>query len=203
MNQGKINKKFHSPNNRVSDLITQAVSQWPHGYGEHTLLLAPSDEPNSWIIEIPEHFTNESTLILVDAYLHVGCGFSYFDNDSATMLEWQESGDNFEKIVIKAPRKELAHELWEKLSKVILEYNIANREVQSAMITIVGSSMPLDQVKFYSDITNSLGLNSFINTCFFEDSTEKNHIILHISSTHKASSQNLSPYLDVPDFLKR
>ncbi|OBT07871.1 hypothetical protein A9264_05220 [Vibrio sp. UCD-FRSSP16_10] len=203
MNDGNIKKIFCSPNKHASELIAKAISQWPYGYSEHASLI-PSDETDDWVIELPEQLADKNLLTIINAYLHVGCGFSYFDNDSTTMLEWQKSGDEFDMLIIKAPRKELAFELWKELSNVVLNHNAANQVEQSTMMTIVGSSMSLDEVIFYRDIIKSLGFNPFINTCFVENTTETNHIVLHISSTQKASNQELNPqFLATPAFLSR
>jgi hypothetical protein len=190
MNDGKLIKRMYSPDSAVAQLIEDAVQVWPYGYCEHAASYHPgSDE--YWFIEISPQRDSESTRSVIDAYMHIGCGFSYVCIDDQDMNSWLSNGNQFRVVTIQGEHKELAFNLWEVLQNAINAYKGYGVYVKGIILTIMGQEIPLDEMDLYVSIVQSFDVDIIPNTCFFFDDHEHDtQMKLHLAlqSIEKPSS---------------
>src|SRR5690606_16543328 len=183
MNDGKLIKRFYSPDSAVAQLIEDAVRVWPHGYCEHATSYQ-SDSDGCWFIEIPPQRDSESTSSVIDAYMHVGCGFSYVCIDDQDIKSWLSNGSQFRVVTIQGGHKELAFNLWGVLQNTINTYKSHGLYVKGVILTIMGKEIPLDEIDLYVSMVQGFEVDIIPNTCFFFDDQEhdtwlKLHLALH------------------------
>ncbi|PML07190.1 hypothetical protein BCT86_09940 [Vibrio breoganii] len=191
MNSGKIYKLFHTADIRTANLIDVAISHWPYGYAERIDSLEGKSS-DALVIEIPELNCTSNLETIINAHLHINCGFSYFDNDTATVQEWIKHGTDFATIKVDAPRKELAFELWWQLSEHMAELEAKGHQESATIFNVVGQYLSLDELAFYSNIAKSLCSNLIVNTCLVEDQSHPLHFTLHIASVMKQELETVS-----------
>ncbi|WP_371376788.1 hypothetical protein [Thalassotalea aquiviva] len=199
MHKGQHLKLLFSKDMTTFKFIEEAISDWQYGFASRA---SPEQlkSQSGWFIEIPEQKTESSTKAVIDAYLHIRCGLSYFDLDEADMQHWLDSGSQFEVLTVFAEHRELAYQLWKTLSEAVTQKQVANLRVSSVIMTITGKTMPLDEVSFYSSIVKEFGFDLIVNTNFYDDEALANHISLHLALNDIV--QNKPEGLDVPAFLR-
>lgn len=171
MNDGKLIKRFYSPDSAVAQLIEDAVQVWPHGYCEHATSYQ-SESDGFWFIEISPQRDRESTRSVIDAYMHIGCGFSYVCVDGQDIESWLSNANQFRVVTIQGGHKELAFNLWEVLQNTVNAYNGHGVCVKSVILTIMGEEVPLDEIDLYVSIVQGFEVDVIPNTCFFFDDQE-------------------------------
>ena len=181
MNDGKLIKRMYSPDSAVAQLIEDAVQVWPFGYCEHaTSYQSGSDE--CWFIEISPQRDSESTRSVIDAYMHVGCGFSYVCVDGQDIESWLSNASQFRVVTIQGGHKELAFNLWKVLQNNINVYKSHGLYVKGVILTIMGSGTPLDELYLYASIVQGFEMDVIPNTCFFFDDQEHDtQLKLHLA----------------------
>lgn len=196
MNKGQCYKLFYSSDPTVLRLIDQAISTWPLGFCKQINSLTNNQDEN-WVIEIEKQDDQKSVEAIIDAYMHIRCGISYFDLDRADMERWLSSSNRFRTITVQGKPKELAYELWNSVCKTIDIERQRGFDIETVLLTVSGKMLSLEEVNLYSSIIKSFGFNVIINTNLFKDNTINNEINLHLSLNKVTYSNS-----DIPEFLK-
>lgn len=181
MNNGKLIKRFYSPDSAVAQLIEDAVQVWPHGYCEHATSYQ-SESDGCWFIEISPQRDSESTRSVIDAFMHIGCGFSYVCIDDQDIKSWLSNGSHFRVVTIQGGHTELAFNLWEVLKNTINAYEGHGFYVKGVILTIMGKEIPLDEIDLYVSIVQGFEVDIIPNTClFFDDQEHGTWLKLHLA----------------------
>ena len=181
MNDGKLIKKIYSPDSSVAQLIGDAVQVWPNGYCEHATAYQ-SESDGCWFIEISPQRDSESTRSVISAYMHVGCGFSYFCVDGQDIESWLSNASQFRVVTIQGGHKELAFNLWEALRNTINSYKSHGLYVKGVILTIMGKEISLDEIDLYVSIVQGFGVDLIPNTSFFfGDQQHDTQLKLHLA----------------------
>lgn len=179
MNGGKLLKKLYSSNPTVSSAIEKAIRDWPFGYAEQTPIPLDNNSKDYWYIEIKDQGSHNDEHVVIDAYLHMRCGFSHFDLDSADMGVWLSSGSRFKKLVVQSKKRELPYELWQTLCSICKPHAKNDEEIQTVILTIVGKLITLSEVSLYMSIADHFPFDLILNTSLFDDDSFENYISLH------------------------
>ncbi|MFA0069828.1 hypothetical protein [Vibrio breoganii] len=196
-NNGKINKLLYSSSSRVNSLILEAISHWQHGYCELVTSLPKIDDEawDKWFVQIPEKGNDKSIKTIIDAYLHLGCAFSYADISKAEIERWIDAGDNFQSLTLKAKFKELSYELYHAIDKLESELFQNGQEIKAMILTTIGKHISIADYSLFATIVNSKDNFSLTNGCHLDGSQEM-YLKLHVATGPKTR------YADIPPFLK-
>ncbi len=198
-NYGKVTKFFYSKHERVTTLAQEAIQLWQYGYGK-TIEPYPkaSDDNcwNKWFVELIDLGSDESNKTIIDAYLHLGCGFSYVDFFQSDIDQWIEAGDEFQTLTIVGKFKELSYDLYHAIETLRKELYDLNREIRGIIFTSVGKQISCEDFGLFNAIIRSTGVYSLVNGCHF-DSDENVYVKLHVATGSKGDCI----YTDKPSFL--
>ncbi|OBT13449.1 hypothetical protein A9264_07225 [Vibrio sp. UCD-FRSSP16_10] len=199
-NMGKITKVFYSSNTKVASLVKEAISIWPYGYCEFTSSLPEDNGQNldEWFVELTDRGSDSNNKTIIDAYLHLGCGFSFVDIYEPEMERWLASGDQFETLTITSTFKELGYEVYHAVARLKSELYDLNREIKALIITSVGKNISLVDHSLFSSIIQSNNIYGLANGCHL-DNVENAYIKLHIA----IGSKLILPDSDIPEFLRK
>lgn len=162
MNNGELWKSFYSNDEDVNALIEKAIKNWPYGYCKSG---KQPDDVDCLNIEIKPFNDIESTASVIDAYMHLMCGFSIVCVDYDDMKGWVSSGDIFRQIEICGDPKKLAHECWHALikEKVLCEQN--GLEISGIFMTVLGVILTLENFELYCVLGQNFADLFIPNTC--------------------------------------
>ncbi len=198
MNVGEQLKLMYSADPATKKAIKVAVKEWPFGYCEYTDTPNVNDE-SDWLVTIDAQEDLESTKTIIDAYMHVRCGFSMFDIDEYDIRSWLANGQQFCSATVRGSYKELAHNLWGTIIEMTIQQQKRGMEIESILVTVVGKEISLDDIDLFLCVAGGAGKNTIGNTCLFADESMENYIQVHFSLAPEEKTDEM----DLPLFLRK
>ncbi len=181
MNEGKLLKQLYSPESHVEKLIEEAVKAWPYGFCEFIKYEQLRQEEDSWPIEICSQHDEESTKTLIDAYMHICCGFSYICCDGGEIQSWIGDSDIFRTITISNKDRDFVSELGKALSRENDIYKDRGWGIKNILLTIRGKMISLDELELYGTTVQTLDIPTVLNMCLFNDDSLHTDIICYLA----------------------
>ncbi|QFI39953.1 hypothetical protein FR932_20105 [Moritella marina ATCC 15381] len=179
MNGGQCIKYFIPIGLVARKAVTESLACWKHGFAEQiTDLSLVDDDAFNVVINGYDYDSEESLKTVIDAYLKVRCGASYFDVDGADISCWLDKNSKFKAIELNLNMDDVEYNT--SLIRFSIEQFITKLKpkykISGLILTLQGGSVSLDELEAYMTIPrNALddGITFITNTCFFESAEEQ------------------------------
>jgi hypothetical protein len=186
MNEGKVLKQLYSSDPQVAQLIENAVQKWIFGYCEHTTIYQSEqyEQDDKVFIEVSAQSDRASTETVIDAIMHIFCGFTLICLDYEDMECWLGHRNMFRTLTVKGKHKELPYEFWMALMDSISVHEKNGVEVKSVLITIIGNIDAIqhtEEIGLYAAMVKGLGIDVLINNCLFNDESLDTQLKVHLA----------------------
>jgi len=169
MNEGKLLKQMYSSEPHVEKLIEDAVKAWPYGYCEYVKSSNLQQSDDNCLIEVFAQNDDESTTCLIEAYMHLFCGFSLICCDFGDMKSSMGNCNIFRSITVDNVSSENVNDIQDRLAERVSFYKESGLIVKGAFLTAVGREISFDDFALYLSVTEKLDISTCFNTCLFED----------------------------------
>jgi hypothetical protein len=186
MNEGKLLKQLYSSDPHVEKLIKDTVNAWPYGYCEYIKLSQSQQRDDNWLIEVSAQNDEESTKCLIEAYMHLSCGFSLICCDSEDMKSWIGDCNIFRTIKVGSVSSDAVSEVQDRLTETINYFEKNGLSVFGVLLTVIGRMISLEDFALYASSVEKLGVSSCFNTCLFDDDNKNTDLLVHLALKPKS-----------------
>jgi hypothetical protein len=206
MNKGKVLKQLYSSEPLVAQLIEDAIQKWEFGYCEHTNIFqsVQPEQDDKMFIEISSQNDTASTETVIDAIMHLLCGFTHICLDYTDMEYWLSHGKLFRTLTIEGRHKELPYELWMSLADSVNSHEKNGINVKGILITVIGNIDAINpkEIELYGVIAKGFGFEVLINNCLFDYSIDT-QLKVYLALQPQEKDVLISHDSELPDFLRR
>lgn len=179
MNGGQCIKYFIPIGQVARKAVIESLVCWKHGFAEQiTDLSLVDDDAFNVVINGYDYDSEESLKTVIDAYLKVRCGASYFDVDGADISCWLDKNSKFKAIELELSLKDVEYNtsliifsIEQFITRLKPKYKISG-----LILTLQGESVSLDELEEYMTISRNFlddDITFITNTCFFESAEEQ------------------------------